>query len=132
MLMVCIAFFARVKPVSTSAKPGLHEHDQEARHEQPDEVDAEPVLVDQVGQLRGVRLGGLGRRVVALGDGPGREAVEMGTRPGRGPGRITRRRDGFAGARTAGDEEEGEDRKDDRRADPRSASLPGMVLPGPV
>ena len=30
MAMVWPAFLARVKPVSTMAKPGLHEHDQEA------------------------------------------------------------------------------------------------------
>ena len=46
--MVWAAFLARVKPVSTIAKPGLHEHDEEAGDQRPDEVDGDLVVADRL------------------------------------------------------------------------------------
>jgi len=39
MVIVWPGFLARVKPVSTSAKAGLHEHHQKSGDQRPDEID---------------------------------------------------------------------------------------------
>ena len=43
---VCAAFLAWVSPVSTMAKPSLHEHDDEARDQHPHHVDGDLVVAD--------------------------------------------------------------------------------------
>ena len=91
--MVCAAFLARIRPVSTSAKPGLHEDDEEAGDQHPDEVDRVDAVrrglrdgVDRDGEL-------LRRRLLGVGLGVARHRV----RGGRGLERA-----GLVGRRVAG------------------------------
>ena len=91
---------------------GLHEHDQEARDEQPREVDAEPVLVDEVGQLGRVRLLRGGGGIVALLDGPRRQPVEVGP---AGGGRARRIAGSGHLGRAAADEQEPDEQRDCQR-----------------
>ena len=88
------------------------EHDQEAGHEEPGEIAAEPGLVDEVGELRGVRLGRLRGLVVALHQRPGSKAVEIRSAAGGGSGWIARGGDGRGGA--AGEQTSEADQADDQ------------------
>ena len=47
IIMVWLAFFARPKPGLDDGEAGLHEHDEEAGDERPDEVDRDLVLADE-------------------------------------------------------------------------------------
>ena len=48
MLIVWAAFLARVKPGLHHREAGLHEHDEEAGEQRPDEVDGDLVVTDSV------------------------------------------------------------------------------------
>ena len=87
IIMVWLAFLARQRPVSTIAKPGLHEHDQEAGDQRPDEVDGDLVLADLVDHV-GDGQAFLGVGYGDVGYGAGQCAVRIALEPDLGLGRV--------------------------------------------
>ena len=51
IIMVWLAFLARQRPGLDDGEAGLHEHDEEAGDQRPDEVDGDLVLADLVDEV---------------------------------------------------------------------------------
>ena len=123
MLIVCAAFLARQKPVSTIAKPACMNMTRKPADQRPHEVDGDLVVADRVhdfGQRRGGRV--LHRDVLG--------------RPGRGPGRIPRRCRSLRADRLRADHRHQRQRHHNRECHPAektSASTHSLLSPcGPV
>ena len=80
IIMVWLAFFARARPGLDDGEAGLHEHDEEAGDQRPDEVDGDQVLADRVDDVvdRQALLHVADRDVAdGAGDGAGRIALGL-------------------------------------------------------